>query len=210
VLAGIAIFIFGTLFGSAGIVFGGLLALAVLPGGLGSGIAALVKANRRPDLYAGKGLAIAGLATSGVGLLFLPLIAAIAIPNFLAARRAANEGSAVRVMQVVASAQQTYIESVGNGYCGDIEALAGLTLVDISLAKGELNGYRFYVSNLPGGGCEIHGVPKSSSDGNWSFYYSTTEGQIRGAERNGAPAGSGDPPLGSQTTVRNGRSRNSL
>jgi type II secretory pathway pseudopilin PulG len=196
-VGGLLVGFLAVLFGTTGVVIGGLLILLTIPGGIASGIAAIVKANRNPKTYSGKGIAIAGVAISSVALLTVPMIAAIAIPNFLAARRAANEGSAVAAMQRIASAQLTYAKDVGNGYCAEIPTLGGLTLIDMETAKGELNGYKFYVTSLPGGGCEIHGVPKTLSDGNRSFYFSTADKLLRAGLKEGSPAGQSDPLVSS-------------
>lgn len=195
-VGGAVVWILAYIFGTVGAIIGGLLILLAIPGGIASGITAIVKANRMPKTYGGKGIAIAGVAVSCVALMTVPLIAAIAIPNLLAARRAANESTAVAAMQRIGSAQLTYAKDVGNGYCAEIPTLGGLTLIDMQTAKGELNGYRFYVTSLPGGGCEIHGVPKTLSDGNRSFYLSTTEKLLRAGLKEGLPAGPSDPLIG--------------
>src|SRR5262245_65051056 len=62
--------------------------------GLILGIRALLKANRDPYVYGGKGIAIGGIVTNSLGILTIvpvAIIAAIAIPNLLMARMAANE-----------------------------------------------------------------------------------------------------------------------
>src|SRR5437899_7155443 len=46
------------------------------------------------------------------------IIAAIAIPNLLASRRAANEGSAQQSLRTVSSAEATYHSTAGNGSYG--------------------------------------------------------------------------------------------
>jgi len=149
----------------ASLVLGLIGCFITSPIGLILGIVAMVKANRRPQEYGGKGLAIAGIVLNGLGLLFLPVIAAIAIPNLLAARRAANEGSAIQTVRLLSSAEQVYMASM-NGRCGDIQALIATKLVnDLSLSKNEKNGYRFMVFNLPAGGCELHATPLSTSQG---------------------------------------------
>ena len=59
----------------------------------------------------GKGLAIAGLVLGYLGIAMIPLIliiAAIAIPNLLRARIAANEASAVSAVRRISAAQVTY------------------------------------------------------------------------------------------------------
>src|SRR5256885_8278196 len=76
------------------------------------------------------------------------IIAAIAIPNLLASRRAANEGSAQQSLRTMASAEATYKATAGNGNYGDVDSLALQALVDSVLAgKGtpanQKSGYQF-------------------------------------------------------------------
>ncbi len=60
------------------------------------------------------------------------IIAAIAIPNLLASRRAANESAAQANMRVVTSAEATF-SSTNNGTYADQVALQGAGLIDTSL-----------------------------------------------------------------------------
>lgn len=71
------------------------------------------------------------------------IIAAIAIPNLLASRRAANEGSAQSSMRTIHSAEATYQATAGNGDFGNLAALLGQTLVDPVLGGGTKSGYLF-------------------------------------------------------------------
>jgi type IV pilus assembly protein PilA len=71
------------------------------------------------------------------------IIAAIAIPNLLASRRAANEGSAQSSLRTTHSAQATYQATVGNGAFGDYDDLDTADLVDPVLATGVKSGYNF-------------------------------------------------------------------
>ena len=72
------------------------------------------------------------------------IIAAIAIPNLLASRRAANEGSAQSSLRTVHSAQATYQATTGNGsFAGTLAALDAVDLVDPVLATGTKSGYLF-------------------------------------------------------------------
>src|SRR5687767_8037039 len=74
-------------------------------------IVAINKANRNPEEYGGKGLATAGLITNILSLVIIVpvgIIAAIAIPNLLASRRAANEGATIQALRTIHSAQATY------------------------------------------------------------------------------------------------------
>ena len=72
------------------------------------------------------------------------IIAAIAIPNLLASKRAANEGSAVASMRTMTSAEATYASTTGAGQYGDLSALAAEGLVDSVLGgSGGKSGYSF-------------------------------------------------------------------
>lgn len=163
--------------------------------GLVLGIVALVKANKKPNVYGGKGFAIAGIATGSLIVLVFPIIAAIAIPNLLAARRSANEASAVSAMRALSAAESTYMATSG-GKCADLPTLGAEKLVDSTLASGERSGYRFSVASLPvrGGGCELHAVPVSDSTGWRSFYFSTEDGTVR-FSKSGKIADRNDAPL---------------
>lgn len=176
-----------------------LVGILLAPIGLILGIIALVKANKNPETYGGKGFAIAGVVTSGMIVLFIPIVAAIAVPNLLAARRAANEGSAIGSIRTLSSAEAVFMATAGAGKCGDLKTLGSQTLIDSALAQGEKSGYRFMVVNLPtlNGGCEILAAPLTASTGTRSFYFSTEDGIIRAADKKGKFADKNDLPLGS-------------
>ncbi len=75
------------------------------------------------------------------------IIAAIAIPNLLASRKAANESSALGTLRTIISAEATYQSTVGNGKYGDLDALMGAELVDQVVGGGNAkSGYTFEVS----------------------------------------------------------------
>lgn len=85
-------------------------------------------------------------------VVIIGIIAAIAIPNLLAARRSANEGSAVSSLRTLHGAQATYQATNGNGnYAGTsgtagISSLASLNtanLIDGALATGLKSGFNF-------------------------------------------------------------------
>ena len=72
------------------------------------------------------------------------IIAAIAIPNLLASKRAANEGSAQATMRTLTGAQATYQATAGGGnFALTLGALAGQSLIDTVLAAGNKSGYAF-------------------------------------------------------------------
>ncbi len=79
------------------------------------------------------------------------IIAAIAIPNLLASRRAANEASAISIVRTLSSAEEAYRASYGGGSrFTDLAGLAGKSIIDTSLASATTvdkskNGYVFKV-----------------------------------------------------------------
>jgi type IV pilus assembly protein PilA len=74
------------------------------------------------------------------------IIAAIAIPNLLASRRAANEGSAQSSLRTVHSAEATYQATSGQGNFGTLPTLATRNLIDPVLGSLQKSGYNFLVT----------------------------------------------------------------
>jgi type IV pilus assembly protein PilA len=68
------------------------------------------------------------------------IIAAIAIPNLLASRRAANEGSALATMRVIFSSEATYQATAGAGSYGSLANLGTAGLVDSVVAGATIGG----------------------------------------------------------------------
>src|SRR5207248_9304025 len=69
------------------------------------------------------------------------IIAAIAIPNLLSSRRAANEGSAQSSLRTVHSSEAVYQATKGNGNYGTLANLSGENLLDSVLGAGLKSGY---------------------------------------------------------------------
>lgn len=82
----------------------------------------------------------------------LAIIASIAVPNLLASRRAANEGSAQNSMRTIASCEITYLHTQGAGTYGDLTQLGQQTLTDTVLSSGTKSGYSFVVNPVNGAG----------------------------------------------------------
>jgi type IV pilus assembly protein PilA len=74
------------------------------------------------------------------------IIAAIAIPNLLASRRAANEGSAQQTLRTLHSSEATYQATSGNGNFGVLLDLRTVNLIDSVLAGGTKSGYIFLIT----------------------------------------------------------------
>ena len=78
------------------------------------------------------------------------IIASIAIPNLLASRRAANEGSAQQSLRTIASCESTYLYTYGGGSYTDLAGLGSKTLTDGVLALGSKSGYTFVAVPVAG------------------------------------------------------------
>ena len=126
---------------------------------------ALSDIKKSAGRLAGQGMAVAGLVLGYVGLALIPfilIIAAIAIPNLLRARMAANEASAVGTLRTYNTAMVTYASTCPNiGYPKklanlgpgetDTDKCAHEDLVGAQLAMPVpvKNGYRFSYSAEP-------------------------------------------------------------
>ena len=77
------------------------------------------------------------------------IIAAIAIPNLLASRRAANEASAISSVRTIVSAEASYFSGQSSGAYGDLAALKAVGLIDERLGSADAtakSGYFFKVT----------------------------------------------------------------
>jgi len=125
------------------------------------------------------------------------IIAAIAIPNLLASRRAANEGSAQSSLRTIHSSEAVYQSTVGNGQFGPISVAAGVfvqdelslsgqNLVDRQLASGVKSGYNFTATPVVGNPATFHATAEVANTaaftrtGNRAFGI-TEDGVLRGA-----------------------------
>jgi type IV pilus assembly protein PilA len=212
--------------GIVGFVGGCVGGFLLAPFGLILGIISLVKANKHPDTHGGKGFAIAGVVLSGLMMVTFPIIAAIAIPNLLAARKSANESAAISTLRTIARAQATYATNVGKGECGDLTELDQSQLIDPVVAKGQKSGYLFQINKIQSStisgviNCEVTAIPLVESKqgnsftttGTRSFFESNEDGwKIHSSKIPGVIAkitdpsfdedqNLGVPPNGSNTT----------
>jgi hypothetical protein len=188
--------------GIVGFFTAGLLGLGAIVGVVLGGVA-MNRAKRFPSEFGGHGIAMAGLVmniTSVAMIVPVGIIAAIAIPNLLASRRAANEGGSIAILRRIQSAETTYQATRGRGSYGTLQDLVDASLVPVALADGEHYGYRFSVTikeHVPGematfqAGC----VPLTYGNSGIRSFYVDDTGVIRGADNHGVPATVEDPPL---------------
>jgi type IV pilus assembly protein PilA len=147
------------------------------------------------------------------------IIAAIAIPNLLRSRIAANEASAVGSVRTMNTAANTYNSSYANGFpaglapmgtaaAGDTTASCGeALLIDNQLTLGTKTGYNFTYADgtgdtpnpAPSGGCAgwntytINADPVTPGTTGQRHFYSDQSGVIR--YNASAVAGATDAPL---------------
>ena len=99
----------------------------------------------------GHGLAVAGLVLGYVGIAAVPfilIIAAIAIPNLLRARMAANEASAVSTVRQLATAEINYqVAHPEEGYSCDLATVVRMGGLNPELAGRARHGYDFDIRN---------------------------------------------------------------
>lgn len=116
------------------------------------------------------------------------IIAAIAIPNLLASRRAANEGSAQSSLRTIHSAQVVYQSTTGNGaFATTLGALNGQSLIDSVLSSGSKSGYDFEIVEAAGSSFSaVYGVygyptvPTGAAATGTRAFGTTNQGVMRG------------------------------
>jgi type IV pilus assembly protein PilA len=109
------------------------------------------------------------------------IIAAIAIPNFMKAKAAANESSAVSSLHVIFTGETTFSTACPSiGYTSDLHDLstaptcpAANGQIDPQLASGSKSGYKFALSGVtgtPATAFAANADPLSSASGTRHFY----------------------------------------
>ncbi|MBZ5658023.1 MAG: prepilin-type N-terminal cleavage/methylation domain-containing protein [Acidobacteriia bacterium] len=140
------------------------------------------------------------------------IIAAIAIPNLLRARIAANESSAVAAIRTLNTAQISYNSAYPTvGFAGTMGALAGTScappssagacLIDTNLAAGTKSGYSFALAVTANGGLNVgyqaSADPLSPNSTGVRYFCSFEDGVLRSgaATLAGAACTSAKSPL---------------
>ena len=107
-----------------------------------------------------------------VVVIIIAIVAAIAIPNLLASRKAANEASAISSLRTIHSAQVTYFGTLGGNqdYCDTLIRLGPgggfANMIDGQLAGGSKSGYDFSLSQASGIYC-ANAAPQTSLGANY-------------------------------------------
>src|SRR5262249_47395760 len=181
--------------------------------GIVLGIVATVKAQRHSHEYGGKVMAIIGIALNGFSMIVVvPMVLAIAIPNLLLSRMAANEASAIGTLRSIGTAEATYQSTITNGRAfGNLDQLVEAGF----LPRGtqSKSGYRFEIKATEdrsrGGSLyrfEAFATPAAYNSTGRRSYYVSQDFVIRGADKSGRQASSADPPLDSMSSSYSTRS----
>jgi prepilin-type N-terminal cleavage/methylation domain-containing protein len=136
------------------------------------------------------------------------IIAAIAIPNLLRSRIAANQASAVGSLRTINTAEITYASTYNAGYSPTLASIgpganpptaAAAGLVDSVLAGGVKSGYGFVYT--PGAVVSgridtytLNGNPTTAGTTGSNYYFTDQSGVIRQNSTTGATAA--DSPIG--------------
>lgn len=128
------------------------------------------------------------------------IIVAIAVPNLMGSRRAANEGSAISSMRTIYSAESTYLATAGASNYGTLLNLRAQSLIDSNLGNGAKSGYTFQcpaanISVGPPPTFFATAIPSdtafSTRSGNRSFSIAE-DGVLRGKNSDVGPANHAD------------------
>jgi type IV pilus assembly protein PilA len=84
-------------------------------------------------------------------VVIIGIIVAIAIPNLLASKRAANEASAQSSLRTIHSCEAAYRATIGDGSFGSLNDLRGQFLTDEILGSGVKAGYSFAATPVSSG-----------------------------------------------------------
>lgn len=121
------------------------------------------------------------------------IIASIAIPSLIGAKRSANEASAANAIRTINSAQISYNSAYPMvGYAATLAALGGTSctppssasacLIDSQVASGTKNGYAFTlygISGTPAATYQVIGTPTTLNQTGVRSYCSFSDGVVR-------------------------------
>lgn len=121
------------------------------------------------------------------------VIAAIAIPQFLRSRIAANESAAAAAVRIVTSAQISYSSAYPSvGFASTLAILGGAScsppssasacFIDDSLAAGQRSGYNFVLSNVsgtPASGYNLIATPSALNSSGTKYFCANEDSVIR-------------------------------
>lgn len=125
------------------------------------------------------------------------IIAAIAVPNLVQSKIAANEASAISSVRTLVTAEATYSSTVGAGLYANLGQLMTSEMVDNVLGSGEKEGYQFQVTPNGQTSFQIIATPVSPGTTGRRSFYSDQTGVIRYTTDGSVPDASSAPLMGS-------------
>lgn len=142
-----------------------------------------------------------------IALAIILIVAAIAIPNFMRSRMAANEAAAVQNMRDITTGQVVYSTTYGIGFSGTLGNLGGTGpatatsagLIDDILATGTKSGFIYtYVPTNPDPkgnpqGFALNANPQNFGATGQRYFFTDQSGVIR--QSLVAPAKPSDNPI---------------
>ena len=125
------------------------------------------------------------------------IIAAIAVPNLLQSKAAANEASAIASVRNVITAEITYYSTTGGGKYADLDKLKTAKLIDDVLGSGVKDGYEFAVPVGDGATDDFNvtAVPVTVGKTGFRGFFGDATGVIR-YSADGSTAAASSPALG--------------
>jgi type IV pilus assembly protein PilA len=126
------------------------------------------------------------------------IVAAIAIPNLLASRRAANQSAAIASLRAITEAEHTFYLTKGDGRYGSAAELRDAGLIDSVLAGdgagstgGRKNGYLYTIT--PGGVAKYTATAAAEGGQGARSYFVDETGVIRYKDGDVPPDETGTP-----------------
>ena len=121
------------------------------------------------------------------------IIAALAVPNFLRSRIAANESAAAAAVRIVTSAQISYSSAYPSvGFASALTSLGGpncnpptstsACIIDDPLAAGQRSGYNFALSNVsgtPASSYNIIATPSAYNSSGTKYFCANEDSVVR-------------------------------
>jgi Tfp pilus assembly protein PilE len=130
------------------------------------------------------------------------IAAAIVIPSLLAARKAANESSAIGTLRAIATAEEAYYAThVTYGTPADLVREKFLSPELAVGFGGTLDGYKYRQGKVDMHGFTFYAEPESPAQGNKSFAVNE-DSVVRYTKGLTSAPGTGGTPLGDNTPMR--------
>ncbi|HEY2932324.1 MAG TPA: type II secretion system protein [Acidobacteriota bacterium] len=122
------------------------------------------------------------------------IIAAIAVPRLLDAKKAANEASAIQSVRAISTAQRLYSSTVGAGKYAPTMNLLSPMILDTVLGSGSKDGYSFTITADDDRDYTVVALPITLGVTGFRGFYTDATGVIRYSPDGSAPT-LASPPI---------------